>query len=204
MANPIWQRTTPVVQAMLLGMVLVSNAALAQSSQPTLIQRIRQLIGINRPIAAGGSRSSGGQSVCLISPKTEVNSKGDLTAVAGIPKPTLLTAGALNEVRIYREGKPIWRRVASSTEAIEGPIDWPIEPVKPDEQLTVLLRPRGASGGDFVKIALIGDSAESMKENQILLTDIGRDPRTWVKLLEESGDMDFCRQEHQSTVIHSN
>ena len=81
----------------------------------------------------------------------------------------------------------------SSTAAIEGPINWPIEPVKPEEELMLYLRPRGASGGDFVKIILLGDSKASMNANQKVLAEIGEDPLEWVKELEASGDNDFCK-----------
>ena len=179
--------------AILLAIVLGSNAASAQSSRTSLIQRIRQMIGIDRPIAAGGSRSSEGLSICLITPRAEINSNGELIAAASVPMPTLLNAEPLNEVRIYRQGISVWRKVASSTAAIEGPINWPIEPVKPEEELMLWLRPRGASGGDFVKITLSGDSKASMNANQKVLAEIGEDPLEWVKELEASGDNDFCR-----------
>ena len=179
--------------AMLLAIVLGGNAASAQSSRTSLIQRIRQMIGIERPIAVGGSRGSESLSICLITPRTEINSNGELIAAASVPMPTLLTAKPLNEVRIYREGLEVWHKVASSTAAIDGPINWPIEPVKPEEELMLYLRPRGASGGDFIKIALLGDSKASMNSNQKVLAEIGEDPREWVKELEASGDNDFCK-----------
>ena len=192
MAKP---KNHSVLGAVLLAIVLGSNGALAESSQKTLVQLIRELIGIDRDIAAGGSRSPDDPSICLISPRTEVNSEGEVSAVVPVPMPTLLTAGPLSEVRIYREGLAVWRKVASTTTAIEGPLYWPVEPVKPNERLTVWLRPRGASGGDFAKITLIGDSQASMNVNQRLLAEIGEDPRSWLKLLKDLGDNDFCQSE---------
>ena len=192
MAKP---KNHSVLGAVLLAIVLGSNGALAESSQKTLVQLIRELIGIDRDIAAGGSRSPDDPSICLISPRAEVNSEGKVSAVVPVPMPTLLTAGPLSEVRIYREGLAVWREVASTTTAIEGPLYWPVEPVKPNERLTVWLRPRGASGGDFAKITLIGDSQASMNVNQRLLAEIGEDPRSWLKLLKDLGDNDFCQSE---------
>ena len=192
MAKP---KNHSVLGAVLLAIVLGSNGALAESSQKTLVQLIRELIGIDRDIAAGGSRSPDAPSICLISPRAEVNSEGEVSAVVPVPMPTLLTAGPLSEVRIYREGLLVWSKNVSLTTAIEGPLYWPVEPVKPNERLTVWLRPRGASGGDFAKITLIGDSQASMNVNQRLLAEIGEDPRSWLKLLEDLGDNDFCQSE---------
>ena len=193
MAKSLSQKRLPLLGAILLVIVLCGNAALAQSSQMSLIQFIRQMIGIDRGIAAGGSRGSESQSICLITPRTEINSDGEYIAAASVPMPILLTAEPLNEVRIYRQGFLVWGEVASSTAAIEGPINWPIEPVKPEEELMLWLRPRGASGGDFVKITLLGDSKASMNANQKVLAEIGEDPLEWVKELEASGDNDFCK-----------
>ena len=192
MAKSLSQKRLPLLGAILLAIVLGGNAALSQSSQTSLIQFIRQMIGIDH-IAAGGSRVQRVQSICLITPRTEINSDGEYIATASVPMPTLLTAEPLNEVRIYRRGEMVWKDVASSTAAIEGPINWPIEPVKPEEELMLYLRPRGASGGDFVKITLLGDSKASMNANQKILAEIGEDPLEWVKELEASGDNDFCK-----------
>lgn len=193
MAKSLSQKRLPLLGAILLVVVLCGNAALAQSPQTSLIQFIRQMIGIDRGIAAGGSRGSESQSICLITPRTEINSDGEYIAAASVPMPILLTAEPLNEVRIYRQGFSVWRKLASSTAAIEGPINWPIEPVKPEEELMLWLRPRGASGGDFVKITLLGDSKASMNANQKVLAEIGEDPLEWLKELEASGDNDFCK-----------
>ena len=103
MAKSLSQKRLPLLAAILLAIVLGGNAALAQSSQTSLIQFIRQMIGIDRDIAAGGSRGSESQSICLITPRTEINSDGEYIAAALVPMPTLLTAEPLNELRIYRE-----------------------------------------------------------------------------------------------------
>lgn len=172
----------------LLSSVLLPQTAVAQTGRPTLLQRIRQLIGLNRPIAAGGSRSSASLSVCLITPRTTLDSQGQPTALVPLPSPTILVAGPLNEVRIDRGGSLAWQQRASSTAAIEGPIPWPIEPIQPEERLTLLLRPRGASGGDFARIQLTGASTAAMASNQALLLRLGRDPNAWRQSIDAALD----------------
>jgi hypothetical protein len=179
------------VAGALLTLTLGAQAALAQghSVKPTLLQRIRQLIGLNRPIAAGGSCSSAALAVCVITPRTELDAKGQARALVPLPRPTILAAGPLNEVRIDRAGQPIWRQRASSTAAIEGPIGWPVDdPIQPGEQLTLLLRPRCTSGGDFARIELTGASASEMEANQSLVTRLGGDVKAWLNAVDAALD----------------
>ncbi len=178
-----------LASAVLSGTLLISPA-MAETAKPTLLQRIRALIGLNRPIAAGGSRSGNGPAVCMITPRTEIDQKDQAQAVVPLPRPTILAAGPLNEVRIDRNGKPVWRQRASSTQAIEGPISWPIEPIKPGENLTLLLRPRGASGGDFAVIHLTGAAAAEMSTNEALTARLGVDAAAWLQAVEGALDRD--------------
>jgi hypothetical protein len=181
-------RLSAALVAGLLSSGLLTQAAVAQSAKPTLLQRIRALIGLNRPIAAGGSRSSAALAVCVITPRTELDAKGQAQALVPLPRPTILAAGPLNEVRIDRGDRPVWRQRASSTQAIEGPISWPVEPIQPGEQLTLLLRPRGASGGDFARIQLTGASATEMSSHQALVEQLGSDAKAWLKAVDTALD----------------
>jgi len=178
------------VAGALLTLTLGAPVALAETptAKPSLLQRIRQLIGLTRPIAAGGSRSSATLAVCVITPRTKLDAKGQARALVPLPRPTILAAGPLNEVRIDRAGQPIWRQRASSTAAIEGPIGWPVDPIQPGEQLTLLLRPRGASGGDFARIELTGASAGEMEANQALVTRLGGDAKAWLSAVDSALD----------------
>lgn len=181
-------RLPAVLAAGLLTSALLMQSAVAQSTRPTILQRIRALIGLNKPIAAGGSRSSAALAVCVITPRTELDAKGQAQALVPLPRPTILAAGPLNEVRIERGGQPVWRQRASSTQAIEGPISWPVEQIQPGEQLTLLLRPRGASGGDFARIQLIGASATEMSRHQALVQQLGSDAKAWLKAVDNAMD----------------
>lgn len=183
-------RLSAALVAGLLSSGLLTQAAVAQSAKPSLLQRIRALIGLNRPIAAGGSRSSAALAVCVITPRTELDAKGQAQALVPLPRPTILAAGPLNEVRIDRGDRPVWRQRASSTQAIEGPISWPVEPIQPGEQLTLLLRPRGASGGDFARIQLTGASATEMSRHQALVEQLGSDAKAWLKAVDTALDRD--------------
>jgi len=151
--------------------------AAEQTISPTLLQRIRALLGLVPPVAAGGSRGdSKAVNVCLISPL--VTQPGDV-AVVPIPRPTILTAQPLNEVRIEQNGQVLWQKLASSTQPVAGRIPWPVEPVQPGEELILVLRPRGSSGGDVARIRLQGASVEVMTYTQSLLNDLHTNPWSW-------------------------
>jgi hypothetical protein len=173
-----------LVAAAVLAAVATPSVVLAQPASPTILQRIRQLIGLTRPLAAGGSRSMDVSAMCVVSPRVELDADGKTMAMVPLPRPTLLTSGALNEVVVERGGQIAWRLQASSSKAIESPIDWAIAPIQPDEQLTLRLRARGAAGGDFVVIRLIGVSAAEMAANEALAMRLGRDQQSWQKGLE--------------------
>lgn len=179
-------RLPSALAASLLAAGLLTQSAVAQSAKPTLLQRIRQLIGLNRPIAAGGSRSASALSVCLITPHSVLDAKGQALALLPLPRPTVLAFGPLNEVRIDRGGQLAWRQRASSTQAIEGPIIWPIDPIQPGEKLSLLIRPRGASGGDFARIKLVGASAVEMEANKTLVEQLGADPKAWLAAIDRA------------------
>jgi len=178
------------ITAVLLTLALLAQAAHGQTPKPTLLQRIRQLIGLNRALSAGGSRSSTALSICLIQPTAELDDNGEARALVPISRPTILTAGPLNEVRLERGGQVVWRQRASSTAAIEGPIPWPLEPIQPGEALTLLLRPRGASGGDFARIQLVGASADAMRRHEAQISQLGRNPSAWLAAVDQALDRD--------------
>ncbi len=203
-------RLTPLLVGVVLAGSVLSSSALAESVRPTLLQRIRALINLNRPIAAGGSRSAQALQVCVITPRTEIDGTGQALALVPLPRPTILAAGPLNEVRIDRDGQRLWSQKASSTQAIEGPIRWPIEPIKPGEQLTLLLRPRGASGGDFAVIKLQGAPAAKMAAHEALISGLGLAAAAWLQAVEGALERDqvalawallFAPQEPRSDAL---
>jgi hypothetical protein len=158
--------------ALLLALPLLANAPAAGARQPTLLQRLREWIGINPRQAVGGSRGSSRTSVCLITPRIEASTTGrPPTAVVSLPSPTLLAEGELNEVRLEQDGRTIWQKRASSTAAISGPIAWPLAPLTPGQAMLLRLRPRGAAGGDFADVQLRAASAEQQREALALLAN---------------------------------
>jgi len=150
-----------------------------QQPSLSLIQKLRAFLGVNPPIAIGGSRGADAQSVCLLSPWPG--------QPVGVNTPVLQAAGPLNELRLEQGDQLLWQRRASSTQAIEGPVAWPIQPLKPGEVITLKVRPRGASGGDFASYTLRVTDAATLQANQRQIEALGSDASAWSRALEGFG-----------------
>lgn len=176
--------------ATLLAQVPVQMTSNAQQPAPprSVIQKLRAFLGVNPPVAVGGSRSGGGggQSICLLSPWPSPERTGNAVPVTVVvSRPVLLAAGQLNEIRLEKGGRILWQERASSTQPIEGSIPWPIKPLQPGEQLTLKLRPRGASGGDFATYVLRAADAQVLEANEWQAKALGNDPKVWNGFVEQ-------------------
>jgi hypothetical protein len=155
--------------------------------QPSLLEQIRELVGIGTPSAVGGSRGSSDAMVCVISPGAsgaETGSGSSLWAL--VSQPTIVVKGPLNELRLQNQDGILWQKLASSTQSIEGPIPWPIQPLIPNQTLTLRVRPKGASGGDFASYSLVGSSSEAMAETEAKIRKLGSDPQAWQDAIKSS------------------
>ena len=94
--------------------------------------------------------------VCVIVPRL-AEDNGPTTVP--LSRPTLFTAGPLLQIRIERDGRVVWHLDAPANGLIQGPIGWPLAPVRPDEKLRLLLRPPGAAVDAFAVVPIQGASA---------------------------------------------
>ena len=169
----------------------INAGAMMKAESPSLLQRIRDLLGIAKPLAAGGSRGSvpssgnrgNGASICLLSPWI-YGSEGPVAIADSHPK--IHTTGSLNEVRIERNGETEWRTLASSSQPIHTPLDWPTKAIKPGDQITLILRGRQASASDLIRIKLIGATNNKMNEYQETLQQLKDDPELLQGLIKKA------------------
>lgn len=155
-----------------------ASAAASQALPPrSVIQKLRDFLGLNPPVAVGGSRSGSELAVCLLSPWPG--------QPIGLTTPVLQAAGPLNEIRIQQGEQLLWERRASSTQAIEGPIPWPIQPLKAGAELTLKIRPRGASGGDFAVFHFRVADAAALESNAQLANALGHDAKAWSRAIDQ-------------------
>jgi hypothetical protein len=156
----------------------------APEISPSALQRLRQLLGLGRPTAVGGSRSDAGEAICVLTPVTTGLGQGDV-AKTPLATPTILAIDPLNEVRIEAGGQMVWQRLASSKAPIEGPIPWPIAAIRPEQTVLIRLRPRGANGGDFATLQLRGAPAAEMASATALLQSLGPEESQWMAAIEQ-------------------
>ena len=155
-----------------------ASAAASQALPPrSLIQKLRDFLGLTPPVAVGGSRSGSELAVCLLSPWPGQS--------IGLTTPVLQAAGPLNEIRIEQGDQLLWERRASSTQAIEGPIPWPIQPLQAGAELTLKIRPRGASGGDFAVFHFRVADAATLESNAQLASALGHDAKAWSRAIDQ-------------------
>jgi hypothetical protein len=126
--------------------------------------------------------------VCVIAPRLHPDGLGQASALVPLERPTIFAMGRFEEVRIERQGRLIWRRQASEEGPIEGPIPWPLAPIRPGETLLLRLRPQGAAAEDFAAIGLTGAPAGVMASAEALRRSLRRDPSAWQQAVQRELD----------------
>jgi hypothetical protein len=94
--------------------------------------------------------------VCVVAPRVEALSQGDARGEVPLGAPRLVVIEPLLEVRIERPGQPPWQRLAGQGQVIQGPLDWPVAPIAPNETVLIRLRPQLAPEGTYAHVELKG------------------------------------------------
>ena len=129
--------------------------------------------------------------VCVLTPRLALNARGEAVAAVPVASHTILSTESLEEVRIEREGELLWQRQALPGQTIDGPIPWPLPPIRPGQRLVLMLRPQGVQTDDYAVIVLEGDPADRMDRVQKELDGLGRDPSAWLAAIQQA----FCRDD---------
>lgn len=163
----------------LLAPLLVYAQAPGRSAP--FLEQIRTWLGLNPPVAVGGTRSGEQLFVCLMAPLLTPRITDDVPeAVVPLPRPSLRAAGTRWRVRWVRSGASPVEQRASSVAPITGLIPWPWEeaPIQPGERVTVVVRPqKGLEKGEVV---LIGASAAELERGRDLLARLGNEGDLWL------------------------
>jgi len=144
-------------------------------------------LGLALAVLPGAGRLQAA-AVCVLTPRLALNARAEAVAAVPIGAPTILSTEPLEEVRIEREGEVLWQRRALPGEPIEGPIPWPLAPIRPGQRLVLLLRPLGVRKDDFALIELEGDPADRMGRAQRQLDGLGTDPDLWWAAIQRTFD----------------
>ncbi len=117
--------------------------------------------------------------ICLLSPAAGPEIAGRVRAVSPVSEPTIFARGQFEEIRLEQGGRVLWSRRGDAIAPLEGPIDWPLPPLRPGEQLLLQLRPVGIEGEHFASIELVGASAATLRASARLRRSLGGDPAAW-------------------------
>ncbi len=124
--------------------------------------------------------------VCVVAPRVEPVAEGDALGVVPAPSPQLVVLEPLRELRIEREGRAVWQRLAPVGQPLRSPLPWPIAPIQPGEVLLLRLRPEQAPEGAFAHVRLVGASAERMASTAALIRSLGQKPLAWLAAIEQA------------------
>ncbi len=124
--------------------------------------------------------------VCVLAPRVEPVEEVDALGVVPTPRPRLVVVEPLLELRIERQGRPIWQRRGTQQEPIRTPLDWPTTPIAPGELVLLRLQPRNADSDAFAHVQLVGASAERMENTRRLIQGLGRNGQAWLDAFEQA------------------
>lgn len=117
--------------------------------------------------------------ICLLSPAAGPEVEGRVRAVSPVAEPTIFARGQFEEIRLEKGGRVLWSRRSNAIEPLEGPIAWPLPPLRPGELLLLRLRPAGISEDNFASVEVVGASAATFQATARLRQSLGRDPGAW-------------------------
>ncbi len=123
--------------------------------------------------------------LCILSPSLPpLKSNKNQVSYIFFDKPVIYTPDLLNEIIISKKGKVLWsKKGLSINERISGPIYWPIDPLKPNEEYLLSLRPKGIPSGEFGNI-LISASPELIRFDD-LVDSLGKNKNKWIKTINK-------------------
>ncbi len=160
-----------------------------QIFRPRLLGGVAMLSGNPIEIATytRSYRGSVPKTACLLSPSF-VDDKENSNPISflSIDKPLIFSLEPLNEVKISRGGNIVWSQSATMEKSIQGPIQWPIAPIKTGEELVLSIRPKGTSFGEEAKIILQANSKDSFQKVDTIINSLGNKKSRWIKIINKN------------------
>ena len=143
-------------------------------------------------VSAGGglrSRSVERKQICLLTPELlpidSNNSTSLRVAEISIDRPIIFSLEPLNEITIFRNGVKEWEKEGTPEKRIQGPIPWPLQGIKPEEEIKLVLRPKGSPIGENIEIILKGNAKSNFQQLNNLITKLGSNRSEWEKIITQ-------------------
>ena len=132
--------------------------------------------GINKSIKS---------SICLLSP-SEINKDAIIpSAEISIDKPLLFSLNELKEISILKNGQEVWNSNLKTTNLISKPLNWPIAPIRLNDNYVVALTP----GEDTSKEPTYLELKQKIKplfEIDSLEERLGKNKKLWEKEISKN------------------
>ncbi|MGA1303893.1 MAG: hypothetical protein ACO3ZD_07615 [Cyanobium sp.] len=124
--------------------------------------------------------------ICVLAPSLEATTSPQAIPRAQSPlsRPTLFVREPLAELRIERGTTALWTWRSLAGEALQGPLAWPLPPLKPRQAFTIRLRPVGANADHYGTIQLVGADPGRMREGDRLLQSLQGRPQAWLPAID--------------------
>ena len=180
------QNKLRISSSIIIGAVLVSLFG-PQLFRPRLIGGIATLTPEKYQVMSyTRSFTSQKNEVCLLTPLANKNSNNELEAIVNIDEPVIYALKPLNEINIYKNGKIVWSKSATSKEKINGYLNWPLTPIKKSDNYKLSLRPESAGFGSNVEINLKIDQNKTFLKKEEIENMLGKSQRAWINFINKN------------------
>ena len=180
------QNKLRISSSVIIGAVLVSLFG-PQLFRPRLIGGIAILTPEKYEVMSyTRSFTSQKNEICLLTPLATKNSSNELQAMVNIDEPVIYSLEPLNEINIYKNGKIIWSKSATSKEKINGYLNWPLAPIKKGDDYKLSLRPESAGFGSNVEINLKIDENKTFLKKEEIENMLGTSQRAWINFINKN------------------
>ncbi|MCS5698460.1 hypothetical protein NZK32_05300 [Cyanobium sp. FGCU-52] len=137
-------------------------------------------------VTPGSGSGVGDLNLCLLAPHADTEAGGRVRALLPLARPTIFVADPLAEVRLEQGGRRLWVRQAALLEPIQGPLPWPLPPLRPGERMLLQLRPMGEPENHVATIELQAGAAEVLARNEALRATLGSNGDLWLRAVEQA------------------
>ena len=132
--------------------------------------------GINKSIKS---------SICLLSP-SEINKEAIIpSAEISIDKPLLFSLNELKEISILKNGQEVWNSNLKTTNLISKPLNWPIAPIRPNDNYVVALTPSEDTSKEPTYLEL-KQKINPLFEIDSLEKKLGKNKKLWEKEISKN------------------
>ncbi len=132
--------------------------------------------GINKSIKS---------SICLLSP-SEINQDAIIpSAEISIDKPLLFSLNELKEISILKNGQEVWNSNLKTTNLISKPLNWPIAPIRSNDNYVVAITPGEDTSKEPTYLEL-KQKVNPLFEIDSLEEKLGKNKKLWEKEISKN------------------